>query len=178
LENWGKSVNQDLLLIVILVAALFGAIGFMRSSPKERSKKINFSLVAFLIGLGSLILGVFGVLGHWQGIWFPYLFGGSILADLGFAGLIANMAHSKGRSWTAFFWLSLLFTPILMWIIAATVSPLPGSKDYLPINGNIAIKSETLDPVDQIKKLGKLREQGLLTEEEFLEKKTDLLTRI
>jgi hypothetical protein len=35
-----------------------------------------------------------------------------------------------------------------------------------------------LDPVDQIKKLGELRDQGLLTPEEFEAKETDLLNRM
>jgi hypothetical protein len=44
-----------------------------------------------------------------------------VLACLWVASLIAKMAWKKGRSWNAFFALSLFF-PVIAWIVAAVVS--------------------------------------------------------
>jgi hypothetical protein len=43
----------------------------------------------------------------------------SLFAILG--AVIADRAVSKGRSWSAFFWLSLLFSPLIMFIIVSTM---------------------------------------------------------
>ena len=90
---------------------------------------------------------------------------------------IAKVAKEKGRSYSAFFVLSLLFSPIVMGIIAATVSPLSGSRRYVPLvvrNESPTSSSE----VDQIEKLGNLLAKGLITEAEFQEKKAKLLDRL
>lgn len=87
---------------------------------------------------------------------------------------IADLAASKGRSWGAFFWLTILFSPIIMWIIAASVSPLPGSATY------ISPVSESLKPdvSDQLKKLSELHKEGILTDKEFEAKKKEFLDRL
>jgi hypothetical protein len=46
---------------------------------------------------------------------------------------IANQAQAKGKSWTAFFWLSLLISPLVTWLIVSSLQPeqgkiLEGSK--------------------------------------------------
>jgi hypothetical protein len=43
----------------------------------------------------------------------------SIFAILG--AVIADRAVSKGRSWSAFFWLSMLFSPLIMFVIVSTI---------------------------------------------------------
>ena len=43
----------------------------------------------------------------------------SLFAILG--ALIADRAFSKGRSWSAFFWLSMLFSPLIMFVIVSTM---------------------------------------------------------
>ena len=43
----------------------------------------------------------------------------SLFAILG--ALIADRAFSKGRSWSAFFWLSMLFSPLIMFVIVSTI---------------------------------------------------------
>jgi hypothetical protein len=87
--------------------------------------------------------------------------------------LIADMAKRKGRSWAVFFWLALLFSPLIMWIIAASISPQAGSAAYVapPQSGNP-------DSTEQLKKLAELRDEGILTKAEFESKKKDLLDRI
>jgi hypothetical protein len=42
----------------------------------------------------------------------------------------------------------------------------------------VAATPERIDPVEQIRKLGELRDAGILTQEEFEAKKADLLRRI
>lgn len=46
--------------------------------------------------------------------------------------LIANAAQNKGRSWLAFFWLSILVSPIIMGIIVAVLPALPGTAQTAP----------------------------------------------
>jgi hypothetical protein len=87
------------------------------------------------------------------------------------------IAKEKGRSYSDFVALSIVFTPFVMAIVTATMSPLPGSTRYIPpvvINQ----KSPSVTEVDQIEKLGKLRAKGLITEAEFNEKKAALLDRL
>lgn len=38
------------------------------------------------------------------------------------AAKIGLIAESKGRSYKTFFWLSLLFSPLIMWILVATMA--------------------------------------------------------
>lgn len=78
---------------------------------------------------------IFGVLGTWvllvlaglvsdlSTLVFFLVFGGSIyiFLMLWVGSLIARLAVSKGRSWGAFFTLSMFF-PLIAWIIAAVVS--------------------------------------------------------
>lgn len=169
-------MNQDLLFVLILVAALTGLIVYLRKRPQERKKRGNPALVSFWSGLVLIVVGNVAIYTDWAGDnWIYCVVLGGVLFILGFAGLVANMAKAKGRSWIAFFWLSVFFTPILMWIIAATITPIPGSKDYVPFAATVVTEPDSLE---QIKKLGKLREQGLITDEEFEIKKRDLLNRL
>ena len=93
------------------------------------------------------------------------------------ARAIANLAKRKGRSWAAFFWLSFLVSPIIMWIIAATISPIAGSATYVdPVSAPSSPGS--VDIAKEIEKLGSLKEQGLITKAEFEAKKKELLDRI
>lgn len=96
---------------------------------------------------------------------------------IGINSLIADLAKSKGRSWAAFFWLSLLFSPLIMWIIAATISPTPGSSAYVAPS-NPPKNTESQDLAKEIEKLGELKEKGFITKAEFDAKKKELLDRI
>ena len=50
-------------------------------------------------------------------------------------------------------------------------------QDGVPAGGSAAV-AETPDVADQLAKLGQLRDSGVLTEEEFTNKKAELLARI
>jgi hypothetical protein len=90
---------------------------------------------------------------------------------------VAKVAQEKGRSYSDFLILSLVFSPIIMGIVAAAISPLPGSKRYIPMVVQSAgpVASSELE---QIEKLGELLAKGLITQVEFDEKRAKLLDRI
>jgi hypothetical protein len=91
--------------------------------------------------------------------------------------LVADLAKRKGRGWEVFFFLSVFVSPLLMWIIAVSLSPLAGSADDTTV-GSVPTSPLAPDLVEQIKKLGELLDQGLITEQDFEAKKNDLLNRI
>ena len=161
-------------------------------SYQETSNKIRKTTVKLtVVGLAILALGtLFFLIGgftpggpSWAYAMVYASFGmmpfGFLLAILSLWGaigcVIADSAASKGRSWQAFFWLTILCSPILMAIIAASVSPLPGSAAYV---GPSATGTKPLDSTDQLRKLADLRDQGILTKAEFELKKKELLDRI
>lgn len=78
---------------------------------------------------------------------------------------IADQAHSKNRSWTAFFWLSLLLSPLVTWLIVATIK---GEESQ-------AEQSQPSSVSEEIGKLEALYKSGALSEEEFKRAKSKLL---
>ncbi len=82
-------------------------------------------LVAWLLGLGPIVFRTVARNSVYQAVlstafllWFALLIiGGGVVI----AFWIARVARDKGRSYTAWFWLGLLF-PIISWIIVATMS--------------------------------------------------------
>lgn len=92
-----------------------------------------------------------------------------LVINLLFAFVIARVAQKKGRSWAAFWWLTILAGPIIMGIVVAAISP---------INSSVAAPTQPIVPntvAGQIEKLAALKEQGHLTEEEFAAEKRKLL---
>lgn len=91
--------------------------------------------------------------------------------------LIADLARRKGRGWELFFFLSVFVSPPIMWIIALSISPTSGSQGHNAPTQEVSTPLAQ-DLVEQIKKLGELKEQGLISDEDFENKKNDLLKRI
>lgn len=56
-----------------------------------------------------------------QAIFFGFVTGMIGLMFAVIASLIGGQAERKGRSWAQFFWLSMLITPLLTWLIVATI---------------------------------------------------------
>jgi hypothetical protein len=83
-------------------------------------------------------------------------------------------AARKGRSEIAFFWIALLVSPVLAGVIVASLAPAAGEMGA----ARQSTKSMSVDIVEEIKRLGELREAGLLTDDEFTAKKTELLNRM
>lgn len=134
-----------------------------------------------LLGLGLVAL-VFVVLGYvtaestfvFTGLFLSFFI---VFVSLGIA--IGQAAQDKGRSFQVFFLLSLLLSPVVMGIIVASVSPLPGSKKYQPHQFQAADSNNSTDSLtDEIERLGELKAKGLISQEEFDAKKTELLKRI
>ena len=139
-------------------------------------KQTREAKVANNIGLAFLLVGA-----AWALTW--YVSGGRLLPDypavafviLGFfavlGGVIGHAAQRKGRSFWAFFWLSVLVSPIIMGIIAVTLKPLD-SSDTVPSatapkpHGNLESK---------LVELQNLKEKGILSEAEFNEAKRKTL---
>lgn len=102
------------------------------------------------------------------------VFGLLILVGIFFwASAIAAQAQNKGRSFTAFFWLSFLLSPILMQIIVASLSepPTQSPPQAEPKQTNESATKKLAD-------LKSLLDAGAITQDEFDEKKKKLLDQI
>lgn len=84
---------------------------------------------------------------------------------------VAKYAEGKGQSFVAFLALG-LFTGPLISFIAALVVGRTGLTE-----SSAAAPSSQVDTLDQLKKLGDLRDRGVLTASEFDAKKSELLSR-
>lgn len=89
------------------------------------------------------------------------------------ASAIGEIAESKGRSYNAFFGLSMLISPIITGLIVSALAPVSKvdskqAKTVAPDN----------DIASQIGKLNELRQIGALSDAEFDTKKKQLLDRI
>lgn len=172
---------EFLVLITVLVIVTPVVIAILRSRKARKGqpkKKASGAVTTVRVGLGLLPFGLLAIGGfgfEWALVVSAL---GLVILIFGLCGLIADMAKGKGRSWAAFFWLSILFTPILMWIIAATISPLPGSETYRPIDVAANIPRSEPDHAQQISALGALKDQGLITADEFENKKKEILERM
>lgn len=174
LMDSGQLISQILGVISssLLVASSVGFILFTRKSQKEFLRKSRMFLYT---GFG--LLGLVQPLTFNRVLFLVVLSVSLVLIWLSLSALIAEMAESKNRSWAAFFWLSVLVSPLLMWIIAATISP--ASNPSLPPEkpSNIGVNNNQ-DFAEKLKKLSELRDEGILTKAEFEAKKKELLDRI
>lgn len=102
-----------------------------------------------------------GNLGGWTGIILILVV---IAIHIWLAILIGNVAKRKGRSKTAFIWLTLLVGPIIMGIIVAAISDTRGL-------GDTSLTS-------RLQEIEKLRDSGVISQDEFEKKKADLLEKM
>ena len=179
---------MDFVTIFFLLAFVAGVIYTVRIITKKKGGVQKQPIASSKLVLWGLISAVVGLILYWVGAFIPnayFLFPiggfigilGLITLLIGLCFLIADMAQAKGRSWLAFFLLSLLISPLITWLIAASLSPLPGSAEYVaPAASREPQNAESLS--QQIEKLGELRDKGLITQKEFAEKKKELLDRI
>lgn len=147
------------------------ANGTYRSSQGEKILLLLFTAVIY--GLVGFLFSA-GTSWVWDGIFYGVMIG--IVFGL-ISLLIANAAEAKGRSFIAFFMFSVLLSPIIMGIIVATIGPQSASSKTFT-NPSSSIDKTGTDPAAQLKKLGSLRNEGLITAEEFEAKKKELLDRI
>lgn len=81
------------------------------------------------------------------------------------SSIVADKAETLNRSWISFFWLSLLLSPLITWLVVASMKP---------SDRNLSTRS-IVEPIQQLETLlGK----GQITQEEFDKKKSELLDRL
>ena len=97
----------------------------------------------FTLSIILLILGIFGKLGVW----------------------IADTAESKGRSWKAFFWLSILISPLITGLIVSSM------RDEVSNTKSQAPRSVA----DELFKLESLQKSGAISAEEYKSAKAKIL---
>jgi len=132
-------------------------------SKSEKSKKYSRG-VYFLFGLGIAVLAVgFNTLNQYWSV------SGLALTILSFFAIfatrIADIAHDKGKSWEAFFWLSLLVSPLITWLIVASIKSERTSAE----------QSQSPSVSEEIRKLEALYKSGALDEEEYKKAKAKIL---
>lgn len=174
------------ILVIGLLALIISAsiLGRAKTTIETRRQSVRLFLlggsVAFLSGLVLFFPGYADGNPTGMTYWGVLLaVVGGVAITLGFGVLIANAASEKGRSWIAFFFLSFFVSPVIMGIIAAAISPLPGSIRYQGEEPASKKKEQpSASAAEQIEKLGGLLEKGLISQEEFDDKKRELLGRI
>jgi len=88
--------------------------------------------------------------------------------------VIAKAAARRGRSYWAFWWLSVLISPIITGIIVATIGPVHQTTP----TESVTQADQEPDLSKKLKQLGQLKNEGILTDSEFEAKKKDLLDRM
>jgi hypothetical protein len=137
-------------------------------SVKYRSFGLGVVLYVGLVVLISLALGA----SYFVFAFLPMALLISVL--FAFASLkIADTAEEKGRSWESFFWLSMLISPVLMWIISATIRDNSTDAKVQPreVVSSVPVSS-------QLEELKKMLDAGLITQADFEEKKKEILGRL
>lgn len=147
--------------------------GIVPVEPKQKiSSMISFAIAVTALSvlltwamLDSFFFGnegflIFGsVFGAVFGFFFSYL-----------AVAVANKAEEAGRSWMSFFWLSLLISPLITWLIAATLKP-AGALESSP-----AFAESRGDSLERkLTELQSLKDKGILSQDEFEEAKRKAL---
>lgn len=85
---------------------------------------IAIGAAAFLTLIWTMGVGMFG-LDEATALFLVLAFA----INLALAGVIAGRARDKGRSWTAFFFLTVLISPIITWLIVETIQPVISNID-------------------------------------------------
>ena len=140
--------------------------GIVPIEPKQKiSHMVMFVItvvaIVFLVTLGMLDSFFFGaeeilvaavIIGASLGYFFAT-----------FAAAVASKAEEAGRGWVSFFWLSLLISPLITWLIAATLKPLSSSQS--PPASDPSDGGRTLE--EKLTELQNLKEKGILSDDEF-----------
>ena len=127
--------RKHLLASVVILATSSSLIAF--SATKDWSATLAFCAVGLVSGL---LLGAVSL-------------------------VISQLAEDKGKSFSGFFWLSMLASPLIGLLVLIAI----GKGDTAPTSDDFSAKLAALDD---------LRQRGILSEAEFLEKKEAILKRI
>jgi len=96
--------------------------------PKVRAKRYAKSLVLFpVIGFAVLFYGISTEKWIYSNFYFVFWVLTFVWLFFGIMALsIANQASAKGKSWVSFFWLSILISPLITWLIVSSIQPEQG----------------------------------------------------
>lgn len=83
--------------------------------------------------------------------------------------LVANKAERAGRSWTGFFWLSLVISPLITGLIAIALK----DEDFSEGKNAVELGKQTLE--SKLFEIQSLLDKGLISEADFEAKKKDVL---
>lgn len=139
---------KDIFLLLTQIGTVGLAVAFVLSfrafkktlseeELKLRKVTIGFTYAGvYLIGLGGSLLAVVPSITNGD-VKIPINVLGTLMIPLGFiafivaaCALIADRAEDKGRSWQVFFWVSLLFNPVIMLVISEVMHAYPGSRKF------------------------------------------------
>jgi len=131
--------------------------------PLAHSKKmLNFLGFLLIWGLLSLLV-VVNLDYSWNPV--PLLLVSSTVGVF-FAALaffVGEKAEEAGRGWISFFWLTMLLSPLVTWIIVSVLKPVSVSSSKTP---------EQPGPIaNKLAELLELQENGLISSDEFEEAK-------
>ena len=124
---------------------------------KQYRKRLKFILISvpILYVLAILSTGLDESLG---GLFIVLMLIMLIISIFGqFGAWIADVAESKGRSWKAFFWLTILISPLITGLI---VSSIRGEDSFTKTQAPSTLAGE-------LSKLKSLHESGAISDEEY-----------
>ena len=126
------------------------------------------AIAAFVFLMQTLLFSALWDSGLWP-LFLPASLGfGFVISAISIT--VANQAEQAGRSWIAFFWLSALISPLITWLVVATLKPLG--------KGDLAGKPSAPSLEKKLRELSELLEKGLITQSEFDQKKAELLDKL
>jgi hypothetical protein len=103
----------------------FRRIKMASEAAINRRKKYVLFLIAFIIVFtlaNAVILSATPF--YYSGVWSISLVIPFVIYFFGIIGIyIADKAEAKGKSWEAFFWLSMLISPLITWLVVSSIQP-------------------------------------------------------
>lgn len=173
-----------LVVSIIWLAYSYGTVGgkarrLSRLQRLERSgirAKSDFSKLGHSIAVPALLAGVVatiavleeGFAGGRPWVIYPTWF--SLFTVLvPFLTLVANKAERAGRSWTGFFWLSLVISPLITGLIAIALK----DEDFSEGKNAVELGKQSLE--SKLLEIQSLLDKGLISEADFEAKKKDVL---
>jgi membrane protein implicated in regulation of membrane protease activity len=136
--------------------------------PLPHSQKMQHFL-GFTVAWALLSSVVVVNLGYVWTVWI-FLLVVSLSIGLLFAGLaffVGEKAEEAGRGWISFFWLTMLLSPLVTWIIVSVLKPASVSSSKNP--------DRPAPLAGKLAELKDLQEKGLISPDEFEEAKKRLL---
>lgn len=140
---------------------------WLEMDSKVRAKRYARNLYLLpLIGFIFLIYTIYFTPNIVSGFYFVFVILSFVWCFFGIIAIkLANLAESKGKSWLAFFWLSLLLSPLITWLVLASVKSDTG-KDTKQSESKLS---------DDLVELNKLFKEGAISADEFTKAKSKLL---